>query len=74
MRFIKCLSVLSFAVGDREGCRTAPVEPSSSSVPVLGQMSFSFQLVVSFASRVSLLEGVAEAALPVHLQIAILYI
>lgn len=26
MRFIKCLSVLSFAVGDREGYRTAPVE------------------------------------------------
>lgn len=26
MRFIKCLSVLSFAVGDGEGCRIAPVE------------------------------------------------
>ena len=26
MRFIKCLSVLSFAVGDREGGGVAPVE------------------------------------------------
>lgn len=26
MRFIKWLSVLSFAVGDREGCRMAPIE------------------------------------------------
>lgn len=26
MRFIKCLSVLPFAVGDREGCSTTPVE------------------------------------------------
>lgn len=51
MRFIKCLSVLSFAVGDGEGCRTAPVEAELSSVPVLRQTSTSFQLVVSFASR-----------------------
>lgn len=71
MRFIKCLSVLSFAVGDREGCRTAPVEAELSSVPVLSQMSTSFQLVVSFASHVSLHQEFAEAALPVHLQIAI---
>lgn len=72
MRFIKCLSVLPFAVGDREGCRMAPVEAvlifSGSIKP-----NVPFSSASTFASHISLHQQFAEAVSPAQLQVPVLY-
>lgn len=75
MSSIKCLSVLSFAVGGKEGCGVAPVEAelvfSTSIRPneLFSLFGFSFL----FASLICPHGNFAEAVLPVHSQDPVLY-